>query len=66
MRRVRAAARAIVIGVMAAGLLGACEKGPAEKAGEKIDDAVDKLSGKGPAEKLGERIDDATRDVRKN
>jgi ABC-type oligopeptide transport system substrate-binding subunit len=44
----------------------ACEKpkGPAEKAGEKLDKAVDKVSDavdpKGPAEKAGRAIDRAT------
>lgn len=45
--------------------LAACrEKGPAERAGEKIDDAKDKvedaLDPKGPAEKAGRAIDRAT------
>lgn len=66
MRRFRGALGAIAIGVMATGLLAACEQGPAERAGEKVDDAVDKLTGKGPAEKVGERIDDATKELRKN
>ncbi|MBK1880874.1 hypothetical protein JIN85_00525 [Luteolibacter pohnpeiensis] len=39
------------------------EKGPAEKAGEKLDNAAEKvgdaLDPKGPAEKAGEKIDDA-------
>jgi hypothetical protein len=39
------------------------EKGPAEKAGEKIDSAADKIKDavdpKGPGEKVGEKIDDA-------
>ena len=38
-------------------------KGPAEKAGEKIDETVDKVKDavdpKGPAEKTGEKIDKA-------
>ncbi len=44
----------------------ACErnKGPVEKAGEKIDKAVDKVSDKvdpkGPAEKAGRALDRAT------
>ena len=66
MRRVRGALAAIAIGVMATGLLAACEKGPAQRAGEKVDDAVDSLTGKGQGEKVGERIDDATKDLRKN
>lgn len=48
-----------------AGPLASCrEKGPAEKAGESVDRAVDKVKDavdpKGPAEKVGEKIDDAT------
>lgn len=39
------------------------EKGPAEKTGEKIDEAADKIKDvvepKGPVEKAGEKIDDA-------
>lgn len=45
-----------------------CEKGPAEKAGERIDDTVSQATEghtepfkKGPAQKAGESIDDATR-----
>ena len=44
----------------------ACEKpkGPAEKAGEKVDKAIDKVSDavdpKGPVEKAGRAIDRAT------
>jgi len=46
-------------------LLTGCEKGPAQKAGEKIDRAVDQLSGKGPVEKAGERIDKAVDELKK-
>ncbi|MBC7979549.1 MAG: hypothetical protein H7Y36_03190 [Armatimonadetes bacterium] len=39
------------------------EKGPAEKAGEKLDDAVeeieDTVNPKGPVEKAGEKVDEA-------
>jgi hypothetical protein len=42
-----------------------CEPGPAERAGEKIDRALDRLSGKGPAEKAGERIDKAMKKLKK-
>ena len=45
--------------------LAACEKGPAEKAGEKIDKAVDALSPKGPVEKAGQRIDRAVDELTK-
>jgi predicted small secreted protein len=54
--------------------LAACEKkGTAEKAGENIDEAVDKVQDavnpKGPMEKAGEKIDesvDKTKDAVKN
>jgi hypothetical protein len=50
---------------------GCDSQGPAEKAGEKVDQSVentkdaleetsDKITGKGPAEKAGEKIDEAT------
>lgn len=57
-----ALAGALALGAFA---VGGCtdSKGPAEKAGEKVDDAVEKVKDaidpKGPAEKLGEKIDDA-------
>ena len=41
------------------------EKGPAEKAGERIDKAVDALSGKGPVEKAGKRVDRAVDELTK-
>lgn len=49
----------------ASALMIACEKkGPAEKAGEKIDEAIDNVSDavdpKGPLEKAGRAIDRAT------
>ncbi len=36
-----------------------CEKGPLQKAGEKVDEVTgnDKVIGKGPAEKAGRKID---------
>lgn len=40
------------------------EKGPAEKAGESVDEAVenvkDAVDPEGPVEKVGEKIDEAT------
>ena len=47
------------------GVLIGCEKGPAEKVGEKLDKALDKLSGKGPLEKAGERVDQAVDTLKK-
>jgi hypothetical protein len=51
--------------VLAVATLTACEKGPMEKAGEKVDKAVDKLSGKGPMEKAGEKVDKAVDELKK-
>jgi hypothetical protein len=49
--------------VVTAGTPGCREKGPAEKAGEQVDKAADKLKdaidADGPAEKAGKAIDDA-------
>jgi hypothetical protein len=49
---------------LALGLYGCPEKdGPAESAGEKLDDAAesigDAINPKGPAEKAGEKVDEA-------
>jgi hypothetical protein len=59
-------ALAVMLAALTAGAA-ACErehKGPAQKAGEKFDKAVDKVSDsldpKGPAEKAGRKIDRAT------
>ncbi len=60
----------VVVAVLALGgtAMTACErqKGPAEKAGEKIDKAADKVSDKinpkGPVEKAGRAIDRAAGD----
>ena len=52
---------ALGLGVLLAG----CDQGPAQKAGEKIDRALDRLSGKGPLEKAGERIDKAVEELKK-
>jgi hypothetical protein len=48
--------------------LAACEdKGPMQKAGEKIDRATDqdKVIGKGPLEKAGKNVDDAVKELKK-
>jgi hypothetical protein len=55
----------LTVAVLAATTLFGCEKGPMEKAGQKIDNAVDKVTGKGPAEKAGEKIDDAVKELKK-
>jgi predicted small lipoprotein YifL len=56
------------LGLMVAVGLAACEdKGPMQKAGEKIDRAIDqdKVIGKGPVEKAGKNVDDAAKDLKK-
>jgi hypothetical protein len=50
---------------LASGVLVGCEKGPAQKAGEKLDNALDSLTGKGPVEKAGKRIDKAVDELTK-
>jgi hypothetical protein len=54
-----------VLALLGSGVLIGCEKGPAEKVGEKLDKALDKLSGKGPLEKAGERVDQAVDTLKK-
>jgi hypothetical protein len=56
---------ALAIGVLAAGLLSACEKkeGPAERAGKQVDKAFES-AGK-QVEKAGEKIQDAAKDAKK-
>jgi hypothetical protein len=55
------------LGLMAAVGLAACDKGPMQEAGEKIDRATDqdKVIGKGPLEKAGKNVDDAVKDLKK-
>ena len=55
----------VLLGLLGSGVLLGCERGPAEKVGEKLDKALDKLSGKGPLEKAGERIDKAVDELTK-
>lgn len=43
--------------------LSACQEGPAEKAGKKIDNAVEKTGQK--IEKVGDSIEDAAKDTKK-
>lgn len=65
MRFQRTKAVVAILGILTAlGSASGCrEKGPAQKAGEKVDAAVEKmqdaLDPKGPAEKAGEKIDEA-------
>jgi hypothetical protein len=58
----------IVTATLVAGLgLVGCEKGPLQKAGEKIDEATgqDKVIGRGPAEKAGRKVDNTVDDIKK-
>jgi hypothetical protein len=55
----------IAMALVAGTVLGGCDQGPAQKAGSKIDRALDRLSGKGPVEKAGERIDKAVEELKK-
>ena len=55
----------VILGLLGSGVLVGCEKGPVEKVGEKLDKALDQLSGKGPLEKAGERIDHAVDALKK-
>jgi hypothetical protein len=57
--------RSLVIALLSVGALFGCEKGPVQKTGEKVDKAIDKLTGKGPVEKAGERVDDAVKELKK-
>ena len=52
---------------VAVGLVACEDKGPLQKAGEKIDRATDqdKVIGKGPLEKAGKNVDDAVKDLKK-
>ena len=55
----------ILTAALVLSLTGCEKKGPAEKAGQKIDNAgenvKDAINPKGPAEKAGEKIDNATK-----
>jgi hypothetical protein len=62
--------RGAVIGVaMAASalLIAGCEKGPVQKAGERVDRAIgqEPLLGKGPVESAGKKVDKAVDEVKR-
>ena len=64
----RYAVTSAILATLIAGLcLTGCEKGPMQKAGEKVDEVTgkDKLMGKGPAEKTGRKIDNTVDDIKK-
>jgi hypothetical protein len=52
--------------IAALGLAG-CQKGPLQRAGEKVDEATgqDRLIEPGPAEKTGRKVDNTVDDVKK-
>jgi len=56
-------AAAIVLSFAVAGLTACERKGPAERAGEKIDDTVRKVGEK--VEEAGDKIKDAAKDAKK-
>lgn len=64
MRRI---ALALAIATLALGTAACPEKGPAQKAGEAIDETVDKLThpNEGALEKAGRKVDEAVEDAKK-
>ena len=60
---------ALSLSVASGGVLACHEKGPMEKAGEKVDQTVDDIThpGEGPVEKaarkVGEKVDDVKEDI---
>lgn len=63
MRNSRQLAALLLAGVFGFGLAACEKKGPAEKAGEQVDQALG-TQDKGLAEKTGEKIDDAAQEVK--
>ena len=65
--RNRIAASAIMATMVVGLCVTGCERGPMQKAGEKVDEITgnDKLIGKGPAEKTGRKIDNTVDDIKK-
>jgi hypothetical protein len=63
MMKPKASVAAISAAMVLVAVLAGCEKGPAERAGKQIDQAVDK-AGK-QVEKAGDKIQDAARDAKK-
>jgi hypothetical protein len=61
MKLQRVTGTALILGLLLVALSG-CEKGPAEKAGESVDDAVENVGES--LEEAGDSIRDAGRDAR--
>jgi hypothetical protein len=60
--------RALLLGLAVLAVLGACrEEGAVEKAGRKIDEAVEQLThpDEGPLEELGRKTDEALEDAKR-
>ena len=53
--------------VTAIAFLAGCQKGPVQKAGERVDKVLgqDPLIGKGPAEKAGKKVDNTVEDIKR-
>lgn len=59
---------ALLLGLVVVVVLGACrEEGTAEKAGRKLDEAIEELTDpdEGPLEKLGRKTDEAIEDAKR-
>jgi hypothetical protein len=65
--KLQATTLALIVAMSTALTLTGCQKGPMQKAGEKIDEATgqDRLVGPGPAEKVGRKTDNTVDDVKK-
>jgi hypothetical protein len=66
MDSLRGAVIAVALAVGVA-LIAGCEKGPAQKAGERVDRAIgeDRVFGKGPVEQAGKKVDKAVDEVKR-
>jgi hypothetical protein len=60
-------ASAVVATLLAGAGMAGCEKGPLQRAGEKVDEVTgqDRLIGSGPAEKAGRKADNTVEDIKK-
>jgi hypothetical protein len=57
----------VALGLLVAVGSAACDKGPMQRTGEKVDRATgqDKVIGKGPLEQAGRNVDQAVKDLKK-
>ena len=65
--RQRIVASAVMASLVVSFCLTGCERGPMQKAGEKVDEVTgnDKVIGRGPAEKTGRKVDNTVNDIKK-